>query len=259
MDFFASVFSCIASFFTSIDYTPLKQFIDLNDARNLAAIVGVIIAVYAASKKWGAAAIYQAQISYTQNKPARITSLSIANLKDKPLVVYRALAKFNSLKAYVTIQKFDPPLVIEGLQATSIEPDEFSGLSFPQNPFSDPFVKMDLMLVTESTVVKCKPAKIPETLIRKHMKGFNEIGKYTNKLNGKVYTSDAAYAILYQFKGETRTSFLLNYGYICEDWPFQFNAIPAENMASEESVLKAVEEISKQIGVPLQLRNLAKS
>jgi hypothetical protein len=259
MDTIVSLLRDAAAFFTSIDYTPLKQLIDLNDARNLAAIVGVIIASYAASKKWGTAAIYQAKIGYTRNKPTRITSLSIANLKDKPLVVYRALAKFDHLKAYVTIQAFDPPLVIEGLQATSIEPDEFSGYSCPENPFTDPRVKMDLMLVTESTLVKCKPAKIPEALVRKHLKGFSEIGTYTKKFNEKVYTNEAVYAILYQFNGVARTSFLLHYGYICDDWPFQFNTIPAEHMASEELVLKAIDELAKQVGVALHLRNLANS
>lgn len=256
MDFFASLLSSTTAFFTSIDYTPLRQLIDLNDARNLAAIAGVIVTIYAAKKKWGNAAIYQAQISHTMNRPTRITSLSIANLKDKPLVVYRALAKFNNLKTYVTIQQFNPPLVIEGLQATSIEPDDFSGFSYPENPFGDLSVKMELMLVTESTVVRCKPAKIPETLIRNHLKGFKEIGKYTNKFNGKVYSRDAAYGIIYPIKGETHTSFILNSGFIYGEWPFQYNAIPPADMKTEESVRQAIEVIAQKVNVPMQIQRL---
>ncbi|WP_339410194.1 hypothetical protein [Pseudomonas sp. EA_35y_Pfl2_R5] len=256
MDFIASLLSSTTAFFTSIDYTPLKQFIDLNDARNLAAIVGVIIAIYAASKKWGTSAIYQAKISYTRNRPARVTNISIANLKDKPLVVYEVLAKFDHLKAYVTLQRFEPPLVIEGLQATSFEPDDFSGLNSEKNPFEELKIRMNLVLVTESTVVTCKPAKLPATLVRKHLKGFQEIGKFTNKFNGKVYSREAAYAVIYPIKGVTQTSFILHSGFIYGEWPFQYNAISPEDMKTEDSVRQAVEALAQMVNVPMQIQRL---
>lgn len=258
MDFIASLLSSIAAFFTSIDYTPLKQFIDLNDARNLAAIVGVIIAVYAASKKWGTAAIYQAQIGYQINRPARITNLSLANLKDKPLIVYRILARFNDRKSYVVLHKFEPPLVIEALKATSIEPELFSRLEVEKNPFEEFSIKMDIMLVTESTVVKCKPAKVPESLVMKHMKGFTEIGKSTNRFNGKVYTDQAAYAVIYRFKDADRTSFILHGGHIVDEWPFHFNAIPSESMRDEHSLKEALLGLSTQIGTTLHASKLSR-
>lgn len=256
MEYITSVLDCIAAFFTSIDYSPLKHLIDLNDARNLAAIIGVGIALYAASKKWGNAAIYQAQIGYRINSPTRITNLSIANLKDKPLIIYRILARFNDSKSYVTLQKFEPPLVIEGLKATSIEPDSFSRLDSVKNPFEDFALKMDIVLVTESTLVKCKPAKIPESLIMKHMKGFTEIGKTTNRFNKKIYTEQAAYALIYRYKDEDRTSFLLHGGHIIDEWPFRVNSIPSESMRSVESLEAALHDLSAVIGTPLQAQKL---
>lgn len=258
MEYITSVLDCIAAFFASIDYTPLKHLIDLNDARNLAAIVGVVIAVYAASKKWGNAAIYQAQVSFQVNRPVRISNLSLANLKDKPLIVYRILASFNESKSFVTLRKFEPPLVIEGLKATSIEPDDFSSLDCPKNPFADINVKMDIMLVTESTVVKCKPAKIPEGLVKKHMKGFKEIGKSTMRHNGKVYTEEAAYALVYRYKDADRTSFILRGGHIIDEWPFRTNALPRECMDDPALLKQALHSLSEEIKTPLHAIKLSR-
>lgn len=251
MEYITSALDCIAAFFASIDYTPLKHLIDLNDARNLAAIVGVVIAVYAASKKWGNAAIYQAQISFQINRPARISNLSLANLKDKPLIVYRILASFEESKSFVTLRMFQPPLVIEGLQATSIEPDDFSSLDCQKNPFADITVKMDIMLVTESTVVKCKPAKIPESLVLKHMKGFREIGKSTMRHNGKVYTDEAAYALVYRYKDADRTSFILHGGHIIDEWPFRIKSLSPACMADQTLLKQELNALSEKVGTPL--------
>ncbi|SFI69799.1 hypothetical protein SAMN05216206_2771 [Pseudomonas guineae] len=256
MDFIASLLSSTTAFFTSIDYTPLKQFVDLNDARNLAAIVGVIITVNAASKKWGTAAIYQAQIGYQINRPTRITSLSLANLKDKPLIIYRIIARFNESKTYVILQEFKPPLVIDGLKATTLDPDAFSSLDAEKNPFDDFDAKMDIILVTESTAVKCKPAKSQESLTLKHMKGFTQIGKSTRLFNKKVYTAQAAYALVYRHKDTDCTSFLLHGGHIIDEWPFRYNAISRESMKDETSLLNALRDLSEQVGTKIHAQKL---
>jgi len=258
MEYVASALTGITAFFASIDYTPLKHLVDLNDARNLAAIVGVAIALYAASKKWGNAAIYQAQFGYQVNRPARITNLSLANLKDKPLIVYRILARFNDSKTYVTLQEFKPPLVIEGLKATSLEPEPFSSLQCEKNPFDDFAIKMDILLVTESTVVKCKIAKSPETLTARHLKGFVEIGKSTRLFNKKIYNEQAAYALVYQHAGEDRTSFLLHGGHITDEWPFRFNSIPSESMKDETSLSEALRDLSTQVGTQIHAVKLTR-
>lgn len=246
----------IYTLFNRIDFTPLKSMIDLNDLRNLAAISGVVITILAASKKWGHKAIYHATISHSLNRPTRITSLSIANLKDKPLIIYELHIRFNHSNHYFCLQKFNPPLVIKGLEATTLEPDDYSSLSIEPNPFSQYNIDIDLFLTTERTVVKCKQNTPPERLIRKYMKKATELTKSNNRFNSKIYTSQAAYALIYAYKGEQRTSFLLTHGFICDEWPFRFNALPSGSMENIESITAAINELSLQVSTKIQIQKL---
>lgn len=252
MDFLHAIYTAI----NFIDFTPLKTLIDLNDLRNLAAISGVVITVLAASKKWGNKAIYHATISHSINRPARISSLSIANLKDKPLIIYEIHVRFNTSKHYFCLQKFDPPIVIKGLEATSLEPEAYSSLSIEPNPFRQIKVDIDLFLATERTVVKCKMASSPDNLVRKYMKNFSELTKSRDTFNKKVYTKEAAYALIYTYDGVQRTSFLLKHGFICDEWPFQFNALPITAMENDDSVITAINDLSLKLSTKIHLKKL---
>lgn len=239
------------AFIGSIEFTFLKGLIDLNDLRNLAAISGVVITVYAASKKWGNKVICHAVISRVRNRPTHISSLSIANLKDKPLIVYEMHIRFNKHKSYFCLQKFDPPLVVKGLEATSVESDAYSSLNTESDPFNKIDVDFDLFLVTERTVIKCKMSSSPEGLIRKHMKGLSVLGVSTKKFNNKVYNNDAAYALVYVHNGNKNTSFLMGNGHIFDEWPFPINALPTEAMQSFDTLNSAIEELSLQVSTKL--------
>lgn len=252
MDFIQNIYT----FIKDIDYTPLKTLIDLNDLRNLAAISGVAITLFAASKKWGNKAIYYATVSKSLNSPARISSLSIANLKDKPLIIYELHVRFNSLNYYFRLQKFDPPIVIKGLEATSIKPEAYSSLSIEPNPFNEFDLEMDLFLVTERTVVKCKTASSPGSLISKNMKNFSEVTTSKFSFNKKIYTSDAAYALVYKYKDSQRTSFLLKNGILCDEWPFPINALPLTAMENEESITSAINDISNKFSTRIIIHRL---
>lgn len=252
MDFLQNIYTL----FKDIDFTPLKSIIDLNDIRNLAAISGVIITLLAASKKWGNKAIYYATISRSLNRPTRITSLSIANLKDKPLIIYELHIRFNKSKHYFCLQKFDPPIVIKGLEATTIEPEAYSSLSIEPNPFNELNIDMDLFLATERTVVKCKKASPPESLVREYMKNFSELTKSKLAFNKKIYTSDTAYALVYKYEGKQRTSFLLKRGFIYDEWPFHINSLPSKAMDNEESIIAALNTISAEISTSIKIVKL---
>lgn len=253
MDFLHNIYT----FIKGIDFTPMRSIIDLNDIRNIAAISGVIITLFAASKKWGNKAIYYATISKTLNRPTRITSLSIANLKDKPLIIYELHIRFNNSKHYFCLQKFEPPIVIKGLEATTVEPDAYSSLSIEPNPFDDLDIDMDLFLVTERAVVKCKEASPPGSLVRAHMKNFSELTKSKLVFNKKIYTSDTAYALIYKYEGKQRTSFLLKRGFIYDDWPFHINALPSNAMSNNESLVAALDALSTEISTKINIVKLS--
>jgi len=197
----------ILSLINIIDFSPLKSFVDLNDLRNISAIFGVAIAVYAATKKWGNKAVYFATIERTINRPTRISSVSITNLKDKPLIIYEIHVHFKKLKRHFCLQKFNPPLIIKGLEATAIEPTPYSKLDIEPNPLAEFNIALDLVLITESSAVKCKPAKSPETLTHYNFKKSKLIGVTRQIFNKKLYSKEAVYALIFIHNTEQKNKF----------------------------------------------------
>lgn len=242
--------------FSRLDMTPFTSLLDLNDLRNIFAIFGVLVTIVLANKKWGNKAIFKATLQHAINRPGRISNISIANLKDKPLVVYEVLAQFPKLKRFISLQKFDPPLVIKGLEATSFKPEEYSSLSIEPNPFSEININMTLLLVTESSTVKCKGSLPSEALIHKKLKGWVQISKSKKIFNGKIYTSQAVFAVMHNVNGEVKTSFLLKGGYICDDWPYRINALPSKSMASEDSICEALNALALELNIHINIHKL---
>lgn len=234
--------SHLLSMVKSIDFTPLKSLIDLNDLRNIAAIAGVFITLKAASSKWGNKAVYFARVGASLSSPLRITSISIANLKDKPLIIYR-ISVLIKKAGYFELEKFDPPLVIKGLEATSITTTPYTSLSLQPNPFNDPKVEFEIILTTESSTLKCKAAKSPESLNYKIFKNHRVIGVNRKEFNHKVYSDHDGWALIYIFEGAQRTSFLAKSGFIHSDWPFSINSLHSEDMATPQKIKESIDLI----------------
>lgn len=239
-----------------LGFAPLNSLIDLNDIRNLAAILGVALGIKAASMKWGHKAIHFATIGKSINSPARITNISIANLKDKPLIVYEITVLLKKQKQYFRLQKFDPPLVIKSLEATSISPDAYSELSINPNPFADIETKFEIYLITNSKAVKCKPARSPEALTYYRFKKYKPAAISSNRFNGKIYTSEAKLALIYTHNDSQHTSFLLKSGIICDEWPFRINSIPQTMMNSTTNIHKSLSAIEEQYGISIATSEL---
>ncbi|EXF96297.1 hypothetical protein HK44_020815 [Pseudomonas fluorescens HK44] len=252
MDYFQSLLTTIVS----IDFSPLKSLVDLNDLRNLAAILGVAIGLTTASKKWGNKAVYFATIGASSNSPLSITSLSIANLKDKPLIIYEINVIFKKTNRYFRLQKFDPPLVIKGLEATTFVPEKYSELEIKPNPFLEFNSKIDLILITESSAIKCKPAESPESIVYRHMKRHRPITVSRRIFNKKIYSKETALALVYMYEGTQRTSFLLNNGLFCDEWPFHTNMLSKTLMQNRESIIAGIDEIAEQNKVQINIIEL---
>lgn len=256
MEYIKSALNTVSSFFGSLDYSILTGLMDLNDARNIMAIIGGVFVIKTAISKLGHAAVCRAKISHRLNRATGVTDISIANLKDKPLIVYQIIARFAKSKSFITLKEFSPPLVVDGLKATSVVIDDFSSLNSSLNPFSDLSDRMDILLLTNDAIFKAKRAKAPEQFIAKATRGHTEITKSTKMLNGKVYTDDAAYALSYEHEGKLCISFLLKHGFIVDDWPFHINAIPRESMQSKESLEEALSALSEEIRTPIHAHKL---
>lgn len=249
------IINSLVALIEAIDFTPLKALIDLNDLRNLAAIVGVLIAIKAASSKWGNKAVYFATVGASLTSPLRITSISIANLKDKPLIIYRINVLFKN-SGYYELEQFNPPLVIKGLEATSITTTPYTSLSLQPNPFRDLKVKFDIILTTESSTVKCKAAKSPEIINYKFFKKHKQLSVTRKKFNEKVYSEHDGWALIYMFQGTQRTSFLAKSGFIHSDWPFGINSLTSEDMNSHETIKESIALIGKKYNTHINITEL---
>ncbi|MGE8050622.1 hypothetical protein ACQKPT_20275 [Pseudomonas monteilii] len=227
----------------------------MNDLRNIAAIAGVLIALKAASSKWGSKAVYFASVGASLTSPLRITSISIANLKDKPLIIYRINVLLKDL-GYYELEKFDPPLVIKGLEATSITTTPYTNLLIEPNPFKNLKVKLDIILTTESSTVKCEAAKSPESINYKFFKKHKQIGINRKRFNDKVYSEHDGWALIYMFQGVQRTSFLAKSGFIHSDWPFKINSLTSEDMCNPEAIKEAIALIGAQYNTHINIAEL---
>jgi len=234
--------------FHAIDFSPLAHILDLNDLRNIAAILGVFITIRGAYQKWGTKAVYKAKIRKSLNRPSHISWISIANLKEKPLVIYQIVAAFKDTKSFVSLVEFDPPVTIKGLEASSFDLPEYSSLETSSDPFATLLPKFELHIVTESSVVKCRHAKNEQSLLLKKFKGHEQIGKFTQRHNGKIYTEDALYAIDHTYKEKAGTSFILKGGMICDEWPFRENRLTQAQMKDEATVVNTIDLVMKQYG-----------
>lgn len=256
MDSITATLKTVATYLATIDYTPLKNLVDLNDVRSLAAILAAVFAVRAGVNKIGHKAIYQATITHSKNRVSQISNLTIANLKDKPLVVYEVVLHFKDAGSYIILKTFSPPLVIKNFEATSITPEPYSSISIDPNPLDAFNPKLEIALVTESKIVICKNAKGSLGLTMNHFKGKIQAAVSRSAFNNKLYSSDALYAILWSENGATNTSFLMRTGFITDEWPFPYNAIPPECLASDATLADAIETLSQKIGVKLLLQRL---
>lgn len=240
----------------SIDFTPLKYVIDLNDLRNVAAIAGVLITLKAASTKWGNKAVYFATMGADLSSPMRITSISIANLKDKPLIIYNINVLLKDL-GYYELERFDPPLVIKGLEATSITTTPYTELTLKPNPFDNLKQKLDIILTTESSAIKCKAAKSPEAINHKYFNKHKRIGISRKIFNKKIYSNRDGWALVYMFEGAQRTSFLAKNGFIHSEWPFPINALPSQIMDKPESIKESISSLGQTYGVHINICELS--
>ncbi|MCP1616964.1 MULTISPECIES: hypothetical protein [Pseudomonadaceae] len=219
----------VISLFQSIDFAPLKDIFDLNDLRNILAILGAIFAISSALKKWGQKATASYSIEFSTMHPTYPRDITIINEKDKPLVIHRVIAIFDN-NQYVTLSRLSPPMVIKGLESEVIEPERITTLNTDTNPFEAKKSKFDLALVTDTKLLKCKIKPSPDIRTLKYMANKKEITRTTLLFDGKVIPSNAICALTYTHENKRHVSFVLDYGLIVDGWPFPLNCLEQDQL-----------------------------
>lgn len=223
-----------------MDIDNLKEFFKL--APGLALLP---VSIYLAWKKLFLKASASIQISYGRLTGAQISSVTVFNEKDKPLII-TALHLAIDKDYYLKLKKFETPLIIKGLEAVNITPDEISYYYIGSDEIEDPFSgsrKLEVYISTPNKVFRCSQLNslnIYKPLALRHMK---EVSTHIQSFNGVTYTKHAVYAVCYSVKGEEHLALIDDGGLIGRDWTYLPNAINLENMPSTKAIEKLLTEL----------------
>lgn len=189
---------------------------------------------------------HKVHVSYTTTyerlSASRLTDLVITNLKDKPIAVYEIHLLIDR-HFVIPVQKFNPPVIIKGLESAVVETQPVSEYFLGEQVFelgTRGGQLFEIYLTTHAGLIKCKVVNPPSITAYQKFKDYEMAVAHTQKYNGIVYNDTAMYAVIYRFEGATHTAIVEQGGFIVTGWPFLPNELPQEAMLSAEMVRKAL-------------------
>ena len=187
-------------------------------------IVMLPLSFYLGFKKIGT----KATLSYTLTKQAHtagsISSVTISNKKDKPIVLYDIYIKINN-ETIIEIKKFSPPVVIKGLETTVIEFEDVSSYSDGErdvalHSFFDSDNLLDFYSSTPDSCLKFKLQGISSPMAQAFKSNSPFVTPTRKEFKGIIYGRNIRWAITYKFNDTEKTSFINDGGILLYDWPF---------------------------------------
>lgn len=172
-----------------------------------------------------------------------VKSVTLINQKDRSLVVFSMHAVLDDLS--IPLMKFDPPLIIKGLEAVRVDVDPVSeyfiaGEAFEfKLPFASE-IKFEVFLEAPSKTVQCKFGGASNQFIFSQKRNLRRVDPRVTIFNGRVYSKRILYAVVYtDSEIEQRTSFIWDTGMI--DWDLSLKFLSKSQMVSAEAVKVALE------------------
>lgn len=203
--------------------------------RNLG-LVAIPFTLYFAWTKIGYRIVVQPTWSSRRHAASSISRLTIMNMKDRSLAVFKAHAVFDGM--VLPLKDFDPPLILKAYEAVNVEIPEVSNYYVGNRPFEwSPGIelhKIDIFLSTASKMVKCKHGAPPSQFSFAKRSNNTLVTTHTATFNDRVYNDNVRYAIVYRFDGVDQTAFVDQAGFI--DWRLSPNLLRPEEYGSAEAV-----------------------
>lgn len=185
----------------------------------------------------------------------RITSIVFTNKKDKPLPIFSAFLRLHK-DVVVPVEKFDPPIVLKGLEVVQVETAPFSTYYLGDEKFelsSELLREAEFFLVTAFGTIQCEIVGTGSDVGYAYQNDMSLAVKSTRTFNGRVYNEHALYAISYLIEGKQRTAFVARSGYIGEEWDFRYNYVPKDLLSSTAGI----EEFLKRCGYDKLFKGIA--
>lgn len=217
--------------------------------RPLLVVFATIIGLYITFKKFGYSVSVTYKESYQRLSGSRITDIVITNHRDRPVNIFSVIAIFDKEIA-LTLQEFNPPLILKPYETLALETAPYSSLSINGDLFEPDLSFAEIQIETIDKLVKCKTRKKP-----KLHQNFRLATKKIRKFNGFVHRESYKYVLVYRINGNLKTTFIDNSGMFVNDWDFEFNKIkPANN---NEIVADEIFIILKKYGLDKIFENYA--
>lgn len=204
-------------------------------------IPGIILlpfSFYLAWKKISHKILASTSIGYDRLTATRINNIVLSNLKDKPIPIFSIYAIINK-DISIQVEKFDPPLILKGLESLSINTSPVSYYTIGSDIYDPDFMSpqsLDIYLISTGKPIKCKITTPPSIRSIDELSKFSMATPHTKKFNGFVYNDNLAYVITYLTEGKHKTAFVLHGGFICQEWDYYYNRISEENMRNSDGV-----------------------
>ena len=191
--------------------------------------------VYFTWKKIGKSIGVSFSVSVGGFAATRITSIVFTNKKDKPLPIFSAFLLVNK-DVMVPVEKFDPPIVLKGLEVMKIETTPFSVYYLGSDQFElthDIIQDAEFFVITSSGAVRCDILNTHSDFSFAYKNRTSVVTKSTSTFNGLVYNEHALFAISYLVEGKQKTAFIDRSGFIGEGWDFRYNMVPRELLTKD--------------------------
>jgi hypothetical protein len=168
----------------------------------------------------------------------RVRSIVFTNKKDKPLPIFSAFLRVHK-EIVVPVEKFDPPVVLKGLEVTQVETKPFSTYYLGNDEFEltpELIREAEFFVITAAGVLRCDIIGTGSDIGYAYQNDMGLVAKSTRQFNGHVYNDKAIYAISYLIDGAQRTAFVDQSGCIGGDWRFRYNYVPKELLSSASGI-----------------------
>ncbi|WP_324737984.1 hypothetical protein VOI46_09505 [Pseudoalteromonas sp. CuT4-3] len=146
-------------------------------------------------------------------RPCYISSVVLTNCKDKPLIVKSILAELPDNK-HVSLIKLTDPIVLSAYSSTKVDIPPFSKLSLEGKEYKTMFLKVKIIIESDSKYIKCEEPHIiyglSSTLIRKS----------NRKFNGFIHDETLKYALVYYVNDKVYTAFISDIGFLGNEWEY---------------------------------------
>lgn len=172
--------------------------------------------------------------------PTQFSSVVLSNNKDRPVTIFEVVAVIDD-RYQVSVEKFDPPLVLKALETLSVVTTPYSALYTHEGEWEPEILagtKLTLYVVVPKGIHKCKDLSRPHTINARAFRNYITPLKETYVHSGKTASNKVKFLLYYMDGNQRRLSFISYAGMLDESKGLPFNAIAPAYLVDVDCLAK---------------------